>query len=359
MRTKKEQAIDERVKLRRSSVAGYFLTLVVFIVLSMLPTIIFGGFDLLFRESGPYVVFYMVYWAVVVAVVLAIISKQKQSTFDKPMKELSEAAKKVAEGDFSVYLAPRHTADRYDYIDVMFQDFNKMVQDLGSLETLKSDFIASVSHEIKTPLANIQSYSSALKTQKLTKSEQEDYINTIQESSEKLNNLVANILKLNRLENQTVELNIESYDLCRQLSECVLGFEKEINAKELKLKIDMDDRATIDADKSMLEMVWNNLLSNAVKFCKTGGTIAVKQTSTNNQVVVEISDMGIGMSEEAMRRVFEKFYQSDNSRSNEGNGLGLSLVGKVVDLVGGTITVESELNKGSKFTVKLNVYQDA
>lgn len=347
---------DKRIVKERSLLSGYLLTLASFMLLAIFPTLLFGGFDIILQESGPYLLFYIAYWVIVVAVILTVISKQKQKTFDQPMQELSKATKKVAEGDFSVYLAPRHTSDKYDYIDVMFQDVNKMVQDLGSLETLKSDFIASVSHEIKTPIATIQSYAKALKTQTLTKAERAEYITTIQESSEKLNNLVANILKLNRLENQTVELSVGSYDLCRQLSDCILSYESKLNAKNLTLEVDMDDRATIDADKNMLEIVWNNLLSNAIKFSRPGGTLTIKQTSTNGHVSVSIGDTGHGIGKEAAKHIFDKFYQEDSSHSNEGNGLGLSLVGKIIDLVDGTIEVQSTPGEGSTFTVKLPIY---
>lgn len=332
---------------------GYGITWAALMGLSVLPTIFFGGWNFLLKESGPYLLYYFLYWGVVSALILLFISKQKQAAFDAPLRDLSQAAKKVAGGDFSVYLQPRHAADRYDYIDVMFQDFNKMVQDLGSLETMKSDFIASVSHEIKTPLANIQGYAMALDTKKLTKNERAEYTKTILESSEKLNRLVANILKLNRLENQSVELNIESYDLCAQLSECILSFEEKISNKKLKIEVEMDDRATIDADKSMVEIVLNNLLSNAIKFSEVGRKIIVKQTSTDKDVVVNVQDFGPGMDAETMSKIFDKFYQADESRSNEGNGLGLSLVGKIVDLVDGEIWVESEVGKGSTFIVKL------
>lgn len=349
---------DARVKIRRSSLKGFVLTLLAMLVLTLLPIVLYIGPSELIERAGPVLLAYILYWAVVVLIILTIIARQKRKTFDEPLQALSEAAKKVAEGDFSVYLTPRHTTDKYDYIDVMFQDFNKMVQDLGSLETMKSDFIASVSHEIKTPLANIQSYSTALQDKKLSQQEEKDYVNTIVESSDKLSKLVSNILKLNRLENQTIELNIEPYDACQQLTECILRFDGKITQKKLKLNVSLEDKATIDADKSMVEIIWNNLLSNAIKFAEPGGKVSIKQTSTAKDITVSIKNSGAPMSPEVMNQIFDKFYQADSSRNNAGNGLGLSLVKKIIELLDGEITVVSDTENGTTFTVTLKTFKN-
>ena len=354
---KKVKLIDKRIKIKRNSWLGYVLMFIALIILSALPAVFFSDFDieLLYNESGKYALPYLAYWAVVALIVLTIIAIQKRKLIDEPLQKIGLAAKEVAEGDFSVYLAPRHSKNRYDNMDVIFEDFNKMVQDLGSLETMKSDFIASVSHEIKTPLANIEGYTSALKSSKLTKAERNEYIDTIIESSDKLARLVTNILKLNRFENQTVELNIKTYDLCRQLSDCVISFEDHIAAKKLQLDVKMDDIATIETDKTMLEIVWNNLLSNAIKFSKTGGRLSIKQESTDRTVTVSICDEGVGMNGKQLEHIFDKFYQADSSRSNDGNGLGLSLVCKIIEILNGEIIVKSEPQKGSSFTVNLMI----
>jgi signal transduction histidine kinase len=246
-----------------------------------------------------------------------------------------------------------HKAEKHDYVDVMFEDFNKMVEELGSTELLKNDFIADVSHEIKTPLAVIQNYATALQKADLPAQTRQEYADTIVMATTKLNALVSNILKLSKLENQEIPPASESYDLCSQLSECVLAFESALEEKHIEFTATMDDFAMVSTDQSMLEIVWHNLLSNAIKYTEDGGAIALNQTSDEDSVTVTITDTGQGMDRATQEHIFDKFYQGDSSHSGEGNGLGLALVARVIELVGGTIAVKSEVGQGTTFTVNL------
>ena len=232
----------------------------------------------------------------------------------------------------------------------MFADFNKMVEELGSIETLKTDFFSNVSHEIKTPLAVIQNNAELLRMEDLT-DKQRDYADTIYQSSRRLSDLISNILKLNKLEKQTITPEIQVYNVCAQLAECSLGFEEAWEQKELDFNADMEDRAEIAADPALMELVWNNLFSNAVKFTEPGGSITLTETSDGENVYVSVRDTGCGMSEETKKHIFEKFYQGDTSHAMAGNGLGLALALRVLQMNDFRIKAESAPGEGSTFTV--------
>lgn len=295
----------------------------------------------------------IVYWSVV-AIGLAIYTVFRiKKTYEEPMLEMAKATEKVAGGDFSVYIPPRHTADQLDYLDIMFLDFNKMVEELGSIETLKTDFFSNVSHEIKTPLAVIQNYAELLNNDNLSDEKRKEYTEMILHATKRLSSLITNMLKLNKLEKQVIQPKPEPFDVCAQLCECAFQFEDMWDKKEIEFEADMEDRAFVCADAGLLELVWTNLLSNAMKFTPAGGTITITQTSDADTIFVSISDTGCGMDEATLKRIFEKFYQGDTSHATEGNGLGLALVQRILQLSEGTITVKSAPGKGSTFTVTL------
>jgi signal transduction histidine kinase len=300
----------------------------------------------------------MGYWAIISLIFCMVTKILIYVSYDKPMRTLGEAAKKVAEGDYSVWVPPIRKDGKKDYVEVMFDDFNIMVEELGTTEILKSDFISNVSHEIKTPLSVIQSYAMALQKEELTPEARKEYTDTIITASKKLTALVTNILKLNKLENQEILMSAEPYDLCRQLCDCALSFEELWEEKNITFDVDIEDRAIICEDESMLEIVWNNLLSNALKFTEPGGTVKLTQTSDSDTVTVAVEDSGCGMSEETLNHIFDKFYQGDTSHFQEGNGLGLAISLRVIDLVGGRISVKSSPGCGTAFTVELNVNND-
>lgn len=295
----------------------------------------------------------MAYWGIVATGITWFAVSRIRNTYEIPMQRLAEATSKVAAGDFSVYIPTIHTADKMDYLDVMIKDFNKMVEELGSIETLKTDFVSNVSHEMKTPIAIIKNYAELLQVDRMEDGRRKEYAESIENAATRLSDLIGNILKLNKLENQRITPEAEDYDVCRQLCECILQFEDAWDEKEIELEAEIEDEAMIRADASLMELVWNNLLSNAIKFTEPGGSVTVRQTSDENYIRVSVSDTGCGMSQESIKHIFDKFYQGDASHSKEGNGLGLALVKRVLELMDGDIQIVSEEGKGSTFTVTL------
>ena len=297
----------------------------------------------------------IIYWVMVALSLTNYTRRRVNMTYEEPMKEMAKAAEQVAGGDFSVYIPPHHTADKLDYLDVMIMDFNKMVEELGSIETLKTDFFSNVSHEIKTPLAVIQNYAELLNQDDLPEEKRKEYAEMILHATRRLSSLITNMLKLNKLEKQVIKPQPVPFDLCAQLCECALQFEDMWEKKDIEFEADIEDRAMICADSGLLEIVWTNLLSNAMKFTPAGGTISITQTSTAEEAIVEISDTGCGMDDATMKRIFDKFYQGDTSHATEGNGLGLALVQRILELSEGTISVKSSLGAGTTFTIRLPV----
>ncbi|MDE5931566.1 MAG: HAMP domain-containing histidine kinase [Lachnospiraceae bacterium] len=297
----------------------------------------------------------ILYWGIAAVGITVYTRKRVRDTYEMPLHDMAEAAEKVARGDFSVYVPPLHTADKLDYLDVMILDFNKMVEELGSIETLKTDFISNVSHEMKTPIAIIKNYAQLLQAGQISEEQRQEYAKGIEDAAARLSSLISNILKLNRLEHQNITPEIEAFDVCRQLCESIFLFEDAIEEKELSLEADIEDLAMIEADADLLELVWNNLLSNAVKFTERGGSIVVRQTSDEEHIRISVSDTGCGIAKESVNHIFDKFYQGDTSHSTEGNGLGLALVKRVLELMDGEIQISSEEGKGSTFLVTLPV----
>ena len=276
---------------------------------------------------------------------------RRKLTVERPVKRIIDGAQRVMDGDLSTRIEPVRGVE--PGFNVIIDYFNQMVQELSGMETLRTDFIANVSHELKTPLAVIQNYGTMLQQPNLDEKDRKDYARTVTNASQRLASLITNILKLNKLENQQIYPRKERFDLGEQLCECLLGFENAWEAKNLEIETDIADGITVESDRELLSLVWNNLFSNAVKFTEAGGKVGLKLYQDTGCAVVEVSDTGCGISPEIGAHIFEKFYQGDTSHATQGNGLGLALVKRVVDIVGGEIGVRSELGKGTTFTVKI------
>lgn len=359
---KEKKARDPRVNTKFISIKDYVLIFIVLMTVNSAHILIYhevmatvggdGNNPIVYIVLGSYI-FFMTLLVCLLWVLF------RHLTYNRPMKRLGAAARQIAAGDFGVRVQPMRRDGKKDYVEVMFDDFNTMAEELSTTETLKSDFIANVSHELKTPLSVIQSYASALQSSRLSDGERREYAHTIVTASQKLSTLVTNILQLNKLENQEIVSGAAVYDVCEQLRQCALTFEEQWERKGITFSAEIEDEALVCLDENMTEIVWNNLLSNAIKFTEAGGTVTLRQVRQNGYAVVTVGDTGCGMDADTGRHIFDKFYQGDTSHAQQGNGLGLALVKRVIDIAEGGITVDSEPGAGSTFTVRLPLHTGA
>ena len=276
---------------------------------------------------------------------------------DKPVKLITDAAERIMNGDFSARVKPMHGSGMEGFNQIG-ESINKMAEELSSVETLRTDFIANVSHEMKTPLAVMQNYGTLLQAPDLPEEKRIEYAKAITDASRRLADMMTNILKLNRLENQQIYSNPTTFDLGEQLCESLLQYESTWERKNIEIETDLAENVLVSADSELLSLVWNNLFSNAFKFTEDGGKVTLTLTADERYATVKISDTGCGMSAEVGAHIFEKFYQGDTSHATQGNGLGLPLVKRVVDILQGEIGVESAVGIGTTFTVKIRRAND-
>ena len=271
---------------------------------------------------------------------------------DKPVRIITDATEKIMNGDFSVRVKQMHGAGMEGFNQIG-ETINSMAEELSGVETLRTDFVANVSHEMKTPLAVMQNYGTLLQAPDLPEEKRIEYAKAITDASRRLADMMTNILKLNRLENQQIYQNLTTFDLGEQLCESLLQYESTWERKNIEIETDIAESVLVSADAELLSLVWNNLFSNAFKFTQDGGKVMLTLTSDEKFATVKVTDTGCGMSAEVGSHIFEKFYQGDTSHATQGNGLGLPLVKRVVDIMQGEIGVESAVGIGTTFTVKI------
>lgn len=341
------------IRGRNRGLWWYFVSMVFVIILffvcilSVLAYLYFrlGNNTIGHRNMFPPVLMMMLFSLITGTTISIMVGKKILS----PITDFSRAAKEIAGGNFDIYLNESH---RVDEISEVAHHFNLMVQELRSIETLRTDFVVNVSHEFKTPIAAIEGYAMLLQEENLSKAEHDEYTGMIIESSRQLSNLSGNILKISKLENQEMLSELAEYPLDEQLRQALLLLESLWSAKQLNLDIELDEQRYYGNEELMMQ-VWLNVLGNAIKFTPEGGTISVALHSDGEWISVVIADTGLGMTQKVRKHIFEKFYQGDLARSAGGNGLGLPLAARIISLSKGSIEVRSEPGQGSAFTIKL------
>jgi signal transduction histidine kinase len=329
---------------------------VVFFILMITSLVIFLTGMLLIRinvinisqlsQQQPMVPIFLL---LIISVVVGTVVSFTISRFPlKPIRRVIDATNRLASGDFSVRL---HFPNSGSFADLM-TSFNRMAEELGSIEMLRADFVDHFSHEFKTPIVSIKGFAEELKHDDLTPEQRNEYLDIIIHESSRLAQLATNVLNLSRVEKQAILAERARFDLTEQVRRCVLLFESKWEQRKLNLSVELDE-VLIEGDEELLSQVWLNLIDNAVKFTPEGGSVDIRLQKGDSFVMFLIRDDGYGISEEAQRHIFDKFYQGDASHTVSGNGLGLSIARRVVALHGGDIRCKSEEGAGTEFSVEL------
>lgn len=340
--------------IKKGSLLWLYLALIVIAIIIGIFAILFFITIILFNNGyfppekdfigGP--LWFIVLFGLIISAGISVFVAKK---IMKPIEELRYSLKQVANGDFTVRIDSK---TRLTPISEMNADFNSMVKELSGIETLRTDFVANVSHEFKTPLSAIEGYATLLQNTKITEERRREYVEKIISNTHALSTLTGNILKLSKLENQDCVTDKVHYSLDEQLRLVMLNLESEWTVKNIELDIDLQN-VVYYGNEGLLYLVWYNLISNAIKFSENSGKIEIRLIADDEKATVAIKDHGCGIGIEERKHIFDKFYQADGAHSSEGNGLGLALVKRIVTLCKGEISVISQKAKGSTFTVEL------
>ena len=345
-----KRELTPKVTLR---VKFFFICMAEFVVVVLLSEL--AGW-MLRRFLGITVAVPIFVWASLFSVLVGgVITNYITRTFIDPITQLGQAMKEVAGGNFQVNA---QCASKLKDVQDIYGNFNRMVKELGTTETLQTDFISSVSHEFKTPINAIEGYAALLQDHQQTPEEQETYIEKILFNTRRLSTLTGNILLLSKINNQSISPQSSVFRLDEQVRQAILALERKWEEKDIQFDVDLD-KITYTGYEKLLIHVWTNLIDNAIKFDPQGGSIRLRMCRQPDGILFTIDDNGPGIPPEEQERIFHKFYQSDNSREVDGNGLGLALVKQIVALSDGTIQVENLQGGGCRFTVWLPIREDS
>ncbi|MGE7835350.1 sensor histidine kinase [Viridibacillus arvi] len=270
----------------------------------------------------------------------------------RPIKKLTQATRRIAAGDFNVKLNIKQN----DELGTLARSFEEMTHDLHQLEQMRRDFVSNVSHEVQSPLTSISGYALALKQVELTDNERSRYLDIIIAEADRMSKMSDSLLKLSLLESQTQQLQLVTFNLDEQIRRVIIAIQPQWSARNIRFELNLK-AVRLMADYDQLNQVWTNLLGNSIKFSKDGGVINVNIEQDNKNVMVRISDTGIGISHADQKRIFERFFKADRSHSRKygGSGMGLAIVKQIVSLHQGDIRVESELGRGTTIIVTLPI----
>jgi len=267
----------------------------------------------------------------------------------RPIRRIIKSMDRLSSGDFKVRMDVSDS--RIRAFKALSLKFNTLAEELQNTEMLRSDFINNFSHELKTPIVSIAGLAKVVKNGKLTDEEKNQYLAAIEEESVRLSYLATSVLNLTKIENQSILTDTTEFNLSEQMRSCILLLESKWDKKELDLNLDFNE-IYYKGNEELLKQVWINLIDNAIKFSKEKSCIDIFAQESDTDIKISVRNEGEPIPEEKQKKIFNKFYQLDESHSSEGFGVGLAIVKRIVELHGGEISLVC--SDGSvTFTVEL------
>ena len=341
---------------KRGKIRMVFTFIVALNVIGMCAGLSFLFWSSIIKEGEPFLIAalsgmtgFMIFGSIMMLFSFITRGRKKNDLYESH-RNMLEAIQEIASGNFDVLIQHDPNAPHQE----MAEAFNRMARDLGSIETMRQDFISNVSHEIQSPLTSMSGFASLLQKDNLPNDERQRYAVIIEAESKRLSSLSDNLLKLSSLDNNKIPLNNQDFRLDKQLEHIALTLEPQWSAKNLTVEADLQ-KLTVHGDEELISQAWINLLHNAIKFTQEGGQINISLTCVGELATIKISDTGVGITPQDQIHIFERFYKADKARDRSlgGNGLGLCIAQKIVGLHGGSITVDSKIDKGTVFTTTL------
>ena len=331
-----------------------FLTVVVAVLLSGIVLYLLIHFEIIsakgdYLADARHVIWYMGFICVCVGSVLTMLTT---TILLHPLQRMIRKIRSLASGDYKNRIYFGNPLGKHPTFAALSESFNTLAEELENTEMLRSDFINSFSHEFKTPIISIAGFAKLLKKGNLKEEQKKEYLDIIEEESLRLSYMATNVLNLTKVENQTILTDVTSYNLSEQIRACVLLLENRWTKKKIEFSLEFDEYE-INANEELLKQIWINLIDNAIKFSPDYGMIMIRIKESNDRYKISIANTGTEIPKESMPKIFNKFYQADESHASEGNGVGLAIVKKIVDLHKGSIEVESE-NGFTVFEIELD-----
>ncbi len=347
---RKGQINPNDIPLNRGLSRWFILQTFIMLGISGFTTIVMDQADKYLRNTPNFDPLRLAGFVALLIIILGVFTLLQYSATKRHLEKIYNSIEMLAHGHYG----HRLKVGKYTVFRSLAIDINRLSEELRKVHMLRSDFVNSYSHEFKTPIASISGFAQLLldDNNNLSEEERKEYLRIIAQEAERLSKLSSDTFLLSQLESQKILSDTKPYSLDEQLRRCVIVLSNQWSEKNINVVGNIDE-VTYNGDEDLMQHLWLNLINNAIKFTPEGGTIEISLSEVDGKITVTISDTGIGMSEEMVHRIFDKYYQGSTNQSKGGLGLGLSIVYRIIVLCKGRIKVDSKLGEGTKFTIEL------